>query len=309
MVMGWLAACDGSKSPPRQTPGHTAAESPAPHSAAEADHTAVLAHSATHSAPDPLPTFREPGPFTFTTQDLTSAATSCPDQEVWVYTPDGGPGTDVVVVAHGFGGRRGDMVGWGEHLASWGFTALVPSMCHARPLDVDHRQNGLDLVALAADQAPGQVPWYVGYSAGGLAALVAATEDPAAGGHLGLDMVDAFGIGAGAAPSLAVPAADLFAEPSACNSRNNGVPLYDGQGVPTIGVPGADHCDWMNPPLPACDLVCATGPDEPRIREAITTLATSWLLWQSGLEPGAAAWWTPGSEGYDTLLADGWITP
>lgn len=293
-------------------PGHTAAAThtgaPGAHTGAPGSHTGGATPTG-DTGPAPLPDYRTPGPYGVDTTDTASSATSCRSMGVTVSTPVGAPPGPVVVVVHGFAGQRADMEGWGTHFASWGFTALVPQLCHATPLDVDHRQNGLDLVALAADLAPGQVPFYVGYSAGGLAALVAATEDPGAGGNLGLDMVDAFGIGARAAPGLTVPAADLVAEPSACNSRNNGLPLYDGIGAPTLAIPGADHCDWNNPAQPSCARLCATGPDEPRIPQAIATLATSWLLWQSGLDPVGARWWTPGSDGYEQLVADGWITP
>ncbi len=314
MLVFALAACtpdDPTDDAPTPTPDPTGDS--AVHSAA-AGHTGAAGHTAAagptaDTGPAPLPDYRTPGPYAVDAQDTTSAATSCRSMAVSAYAPVGAPAGPVVVVAHGFTGRRTDMEGWGAHFASWGFTALVPSMCHSTPLDVDHRQNGLDLVALAADLAPGQVPFYVGYSAGGLAALVAATEDPGAGGNLGLDMVDAFGIGARAAPGLTAPAAALHAEPSSCNSRNNGVPLYDGVGAPTLAIPGADHCDWNNPAQPSCAVLCATGPDEPRIPQAIATLATSWLLWQSGLDPVAARWWTPGADGYDQLVADGWIAP
>ena len=318
MVLWWLAACGGDDT---KTDDGTTPTTPAAHTGGPTDtetdttptdtETTPPAHSGggEHTALPPLLDYRTPGPYSVDTLDTTSAATSCRPMDVSVYTPVGAPGGPVVVVAHGFSGRRRDMEGWGQHFASWGFTALVPQMCHATPLNVDHEQNGLDLVALAADLAPGQAPFYVGYSAGGLAALVAAAEDAGAGGNLGLDMVDAFGIGARFAPGLTAPAADLYSEPSACNTRNNGVPLYDGIGAPTLSIPGADHCDWMNPTQAACAFVCATGPDEPRIPQAIATLATSWLLWQGGLDAQAARWWTPGADGYDQLVADGWMVP
>jgi hypothetical protein len=314
MLWTWWVGCTGDESEPKESTPDQDHSAVAAHSSEPTTDTEPPAHSAhsalpTETALPPLDTFRAAGPYTVDTQDLASTGTSCRSMAVSVYTPVGGPGTHVVVVAHGFAGRRDDMEGWGAHLASWGLTALVPTMCHASPLDVDHRQNGLDLVALAAEQAPGQTPFYVGYSAGGLAAMVAATEDPGVGGHLGLDMVDAFNIGVRAAPGLTMPAADLFAEPSACNSRNNGLPLYDGVGATTLGIPGADHCDWNNPYQASCDRLCATGPDEPRIGQAIATLVTSWVLWQSGLDPRASEWWLPGEEGYEQLVSDGWITP
>jgi dienelactone hydrolase len=321
MVFWWWAACGGDDTKTDTDGGTT----PAPHTA----HTGAPTDTEptpTDTEPTPpvhtggggggehtglpaLPEYRTPGPYAVDTVDTSSTATSCRSMAVTVYTPVGAPVGPAVVVAHGFSGQRRDMEGWGEHFASWGFTALVPQMCHSTPLNVDHEQNGLDLVALAAALAPGQVPFYVGYSAGGLAALVAAAEDPGAGGNLGLDMVDAFGVGGRAIPGLTAPAADLYAEPSACNTRNNGVPLYDGVGAPTLQIPGADHCDWMNPYQASCAFLCATGPEETRIPQAIATLATSWLLWQSGLDAQAARWWTPGADGYEQLVTDGWMVP
>ncbi len=288
-------------------PGHSAAHhSSAPHSAA---HSAARVPTGDTAAPRP-PDYRSPGPHAATRTRVTSSATSCRGGTVADrFEPDGVPSSTVVVLGHGFSGSRGDMVGWGEHWATWGLTVLVPDLCYSLPWNVDHVQNGEDMVALAADLAPGAPVLYVGYSAGGLSALVAASVDPASAGHLGLDAVDAFSIAGRYASGLPAASADLHAEPSACNSSGNMLPIYDREGLPTVRVVDADHCDWMWPVPAGCRLACAQGPQVASIDRSIRSLSTSWLLWRSGLDPSAAAWWTPGEAEWDTLVSDGWIVP
>ena len=65
---------------------------------------------------------------------------------------------------------------------------------------------------------------YVGFSAGGLAAMVAANLGINTPAVLNLDMVDNQGLGKKIAPNLTVPFYGLIAAPSACNVNNNGLP-------------------------------------------------------------------------------------
>lgn len=228
------------------------------------------------------------------------------------FDPDApvGSGPEVIVIlSHGFQGSPGQVIGWGPHYASWGLPVIVPRLCHATIFDVDHAQNGLDLVALAAELEPGARALYVGHSAGGLASFVAAAADPEAAGHLGLDTVEAFGTGAAVVGDVVVPVADLAGEPAACNSQGNAISLYQQAAGQVLRVVDADHCDYLNPPDLLCSLGCSAGPDTPSITPAIITLSTSWLLWRGGLDPDAARWWTPGEPSHDALIEQRWIQP
>ncbi|MCB9688054.1 MAG: hypothetical protein H6735_23640 [Alphaproteobacteria bacterium] len=278
------------------------------HSGTASTHTGT---PTTHTGTPPTPVdYAATGPHAAVRSEVTARDTSCRGgMRVIRFDPDGSPPSAVVVVAHGFSGSPGQVVGWGEHWASWGLTVLVPDLCHSLPWNVDHEQNGLDMVALAAELAPGLPPAYAGHSAGGLAALVAAATDAGAAAHLGLDAVDAFGIAGRTIGDLAAPAAQLYAEPSACNASNNMLAIYDAAGVPTVRVVGSDHCDWLRPADPSCALVCATGPRDPQIAPTIDRMSTAFLLWRTGLDVSAATWWTPGEAGWDDLVASGAIVP
>jgi hypothetical protein len=63
---------------------------------------------------------------------------------------------------------------------------------------------------------------YAGFSAGGLAAYLAAGSDPRASAYLGLDAVDSGGLALARNADFRVPALFLMGEPSSCNAKNNG---------------------------------------------------------------------------------------
>jgi len=118
------------------------------------------------------------------------------------------------------------MSGWGQHLAQEGFVAAVPDL----PAWSKHAQNGRFISELRAYLCaveswkqridPGRVG-LMGFSAGGLATLLSAADDPDPAIWVGLDPVDWNGIGKKAAPSVECRVLVLTAEPSACNSHGN----------------------------------------------------------------------------------------
>ena len=167
-----------------------------------------------------------------------------------LYTPVGVSNPPFMVLGHGFL-RGGKMVGWGEHYASWGIEVIVPVLCHYNVLaGVDHEMNGLNMVELAQNHGATEVI-YAGQSAGGLAAIIAASQDTKAIGVVGLDATDTEGvpsvpdfIGQQYASSVTVPAFALIGEPSSCNANNNGVTLFDMMNdSQLIRVSSSDHCD------------------------------------------------------------------
>lgn len=256
---------------------------------------------------EPGPDLREQGPYAVRTSSGTAALPGC-SMAYDLRTPAGLDEAPVVVLAHGFQGNRGTMAGWAEHWASWGVRVVTPDLCHATIIDTDHPQNAVDLRALVDELALGPVIWS-GYSAGGLAAVLAAADDDQAVALVGLDMVDASGLGMAAAPGVNVPAFDLVGEPSQCNTTNNGLAVFGAMpSAQALRITEADHCDFQSPADFLCGLTC-TGSnmqfDEGKIMAAILGVSTAAVVWQAGIEPTGAQWWTPGAPWYDELAATG----
>ncbi|MCA9706469.1 MAG: alpha/beta hydrolase [Myxococcales bacterium] len=266
--------------------------------------------STTGTPGEPGPDLRLAGPLAVQVQtDTEPLPTGC-SMSYDLYTPEGQGDAPVVVLAHGFQGNRGTMAGWAEHWASWGVRVVAPDLCHASIIDTDHPQNGDDLRALVTALGLGPVI-YAGYSAGGLAAVLAASEDGQAVALLGLDMVDASGLGLAAAPGVAAPAFDIVGEPSMCNTTNNGLAVFgataDGR---ALRITDADHCDFQSPADFLCGLTCAAGSggfDDAQIELAVLGLSTAVVGWQSGVEPTGAQWWTPGEHYYEELTGSGLV--
>jgi hypothetical protein len=198
------------------------------------------------------------------------------------------PGT--LFLAHGFGRDLKAMRGWARHLASHGLRTVVPSLRNSTFYAGRHDRNGADLLDLARALEPG-TRYYAGFSAGGLASLIAASRDEGSALWLGLDPVDSGGLAAGALAALgargtgALPAARamyaILGEKSACNAQGNFEPLLRSAGVPFERVAAATHCAFENPYDPACEAIC--GRAEPpeaaeAIRAYILARATSFLV-------------------------------
>lgn len=226
------------------------------------------------------------------------------------FQPDGPSEPPFVVLAHGLQRSGEQMEVWAEHLASWGLDAVAPSLCNSHVWDLDQEENGADLVELAGALRPGPVS-YVGHSAGGLAALVAAARDPSARTWLGLDPTEWDGIGASVEDGLSVPLGLLVGDPGLCNLDNNMLDLLaDRPSLLALRVTEADHCDFENPTDAVCTLACGTsGNDrfsEEEIAATIIGLTTAWLLGQSGGD--GLHWWEEGGIGRSLLEADGAVS-
>ena len=239
---------------------------------------------------DPRPAARGPFGATVTSEALRSAFGCLVRYEV--HTPDAWERGATVVLAHGFLRSVASMRGWAEHLASHGLRAAVVSFCNSTLFAGRHDRNALDLRAvadalLATEGADARV-LYAGFSAGGLAALLAAAEDPAAIAYLGLDPVDSGGLAAGAA-AWQGPALVLFAEPSPCNAEGNLRPFADSlTSAHVVAVAHATHCHFEDPYAIACERLCGrVDPPEAAvaIRDAIRSHATTFVLEHGGPGP------------------------
>jgi pimeloyl-ACP methyl ester carboxylesterase len=201
------------------------------------------------------------------------------------------PATRVMVfLAHGFLRDLGSMRGWAALWASHGVPVTVMSLRNSTWTNGHHDRNAADIRLLARTIHHGPV-LYAGYSAGGLAAFLAAGADGGPQGravaYLGLDAVDSGGLALDARPVLSVPALFLLGEPSSCNARNNilaAVP--DRPGVQVVHVRYATHCSFEYPSDSACEALC--GRIEPpeaaaHVVARIRSLATAWVLEQIGV--------------------------
>jgi pimeloyl-ACP methyl ester carboxylesterase len=171
------------------------------------------------------------------------------------YRPRNSRPAPVVVVVHGFLGRKENMAHWGVALSEAGMVAVVPSM----PALVDPVRNARALVQLTELVRSAQLPVssrsngkvaLVGFSKGGLETLMAAAIlKPSVNAWVGLDPVDRHGQGQMAAVGVRVAGLALLAEASALNDNGNARQMLLGFGgrLREVSIEGADHLDAESP--------------------------------------------------------------
>ena len=204
------------------------------------------------------------------------------------------------ILAHGFMRDGRFMRGWADAIAREGIAAITVDMCASSASDGRHADNAADLVALRQSLGVRDVV-YVGVSAGGLAALIAGSQDAAATrGLLLLDPVNAGGQARSAAGKVSAPVAALVAKPQVCNAwRNIDPALATLAEATTLQVPAASHCDFEWPSDRFCRVACLDLHDagereraQRRIREAaigflvaLASGAQSLPAWRGALGP------------------------
>lgn len=181
----------------------------------------------------------------------------------------------VIFIGHGFLRSISAMQGWGEYLASAGYTVVIPTFIHSSLLNGNHAKNALDLNALAEKLAPDRQRIYGGFSAGGLAAALAAAGDDQTVALIGLDAVDSGGLAAPALNRLAqkkLPALFLVADPSACNAQNNLLPVLRERGQEAgwriVILPGTTHGVYEIPYDQRTELFCGRFADKAMVLRA-----------------------------------------
>lgn len=190
-----------------------------------------------------------------------TSSTGC-ELEYLLYRPTTSVRSAQVVLAHGFlrSKERMSQVAW--RLAEEGIPTVALDFCNTRVWDGAHEQNGADMIRVARQAGVRRVV-YAGFSAGGLAAVIAASLDADAIGVLAMDLVDRDRLGLEAARGLNLPLIGLVGEPSSCNAQNNGLEVYAAAPhAQVIRVEGASHCDFEAPTDGLCRLLC-----EPDTRE------------------------------------------
>lgn len=200
--------------------------------------------------------------------DRFDSTTGC-EVETLTYLP-AQPRTDVlVVVAHGFLRDQRRMAGLATGLAAEGIPAATLSFCNSKPWRGGHRENAADMRRLA-DRLGATRVIYAGFSAGGLSAVIAASEDPRTRGVLTLDLVDdPAGTAARLAPALRPALVGLMGEPAPCNANGNGLAVFAATpGASLETIPRASHCDFESPTDWLCESVCERPDRETAARRA-----------------------------------------
>lgn len=221
------------------------------------------------------------GPWSVTEETIEVAG-----QEVRLYTPDAPGVLPGVVWSHGFARGPQFHVTAARRAATWGFLVATPVL----PEFSDHAANGLfiaDSMLPVVDQGAGVM--LVGHSAGGLASLLAASQVPV-DAYVGLDPVDASGLGLDAAANVS-NALVLHGEPASCNSDGNAAD-WDIPSVWRVTVSGASHCDFESDTDSGCTLFC--GESDSARQALVQEYAVAWLVHTAGR--GADAWMEGGSE-------------
>jgi dienelactone hydrolase len=207
-------------------------------------------------------------------------------------TPGAGP---AVLIAHGFLRRGEYMAGWADAAARAGLTAVTVDLCASATAGGRHADNGADLVAIRRRLGIEAVV-YVGVSAGGLAAMIAASLDPdATRGVLLLDPTNAGGQARSAAARVRAPVAALVAKRQVCNAWRNIDPALETLPDATIvPVDNASHCDFEWPTDTFCRVACISTGSDARHRRAearIRDVGLSFLEAIAADAPAALSRW------------------
>jgi dienelactone hydrolase len=250
------------------------------------------------------------GPEAFTTTDFANGTAGTLGGKLVV--PNRAGKFPLLVNTHGFSGNAAQQLGWGEHFASYGFVAVVPSMPGGVP--TDHKANGDIIRALAllfsdptyVSPAQGKVDaeriGLSGHSAGGLQTTFAASLlKPRA--TLLFDPVDNMMTGRPVYATLCSPVMAIFAEPGACNNQAEWTTFKNTSIGPQVllDVIGSNHCDPINPAMVGCDLLCG-GVSSAQNQANYSRYATAYFLAYLKDDVAAAATITQSALAGDTAL-------
>lgn len=170
------------------------------------------------------------------------------------------PASDLaVMIVPGFMRDRNRMRGWADALSERGLTAVTMDFCQPTAFDGRHAENARDMIAAREALGLSSIV-YAGHSAGGLASLLAAADDPAARAIVLFDPVDFADLAEPAAARVSVPALVLLGRPGICNLRGNIRPALPHLAHATVvKVDAATHCDFEWPGNALCRAACDLG--------------------------------------------------
>lgn len=208
---------------------------------------------------------------------------------------ESGAEAPIAIIAHGFMRDGSSMAGWSEAIASAGLTAVAVDLCASSAVDGRHADNGADMVALRRALGASEAI-YMGVSAGGLAALIAASLDAqGTRGVLLLDPTNAGGQARSAAGKVRVPVAALTAKSQMCNAWGNIEPaLGTLADLTKVRVAGASHCDFEWPSDRFCRIACLVTngqAEREHAQERIRRVGLAYLRAVADGTPDALARW------------------
>jgi len=150
------------------------------------------------------PDYRNQGNIPFESIEDNFTSTNGCEVAYTYYRPRDVSNDVLVVLGHGFMRSKKKMAYLAQHLVSWGLSVVNVEFCNSKLWAGNHDLNGADMVAVSQKLHHGKVI-YVGFSAGGLAAMVAAILDKNTQALFGPDMVDNRELGKKIAPHPVVP--------------------------------------------------------------------------------------------------------
>ncbi|QWV00122.1 alpha/beta hydrolase [Francisella salimarina] len=177
----------------------------------------------------------------------------------------------VVIVVHGFSRSKDNMSGWGNFLASHGYFVVVPNLPfwanHSRNAEfiselINYIYNNTGYTSIINNNLA-----LVGFSAGGLATLIATSENTRVKLWIGLDPVDVGNLGSQAAKNINCPTYIIAASASACNANNNYKNFITNlKENNLIKIDGAVHVDAEWPTSRFAELFCGRSTQQKRER-------------------------------------------
>jgi len=193
-----------------------------------------------------------------------------------------------LILAHGFLRSPKTMRHLADSFAKAGIETACIDLRRARSWSGEHVENALDMIALR-ESLGWKIVTYAGFSAGGLSALIAASEDLACKRLLLLDPVDHAFLGKDAAPKIRVPTLAILGQPGPGNANRNATAMLNA--VPDcrmLEIPEATHCHFEARPSALCHLLTGSKPDASRtaiVHEAILSGSSRFLRNQTATKP------------------------
>jgi len=271
----------------------------------------ILSSAQAQVPPDP----GGPGPYTTAFITVTTTNPNTGSQLVTdihypsnngVVDPSGAP-YPTIVFAHGWMASKSTYVGFGRHLATWGYIVAIPSFpddhLEVRASDVQYL-----LSYLISENANSSSRFFhkidtnrlgiAGHSLGGATTMMVASRDARIKAAVALDPVNppsSLGVGTWdyqtEAPEITAPLGVLGAPSQTCNTNANYNTTY-----PVVGathkakyvVANASHCDFMDPDnsleLIGCALFCGIQASANR-QTLIEGYTTAWFNYYLDSDP------------------------
>lgn len=163
-----------------------------------------------------------------------------------------------IILGHGFLRSQDNMVGFGRAFANNGINIATLDFCNMRVWNGHHKRNADDMRTLANELGmPGNVI-YAGFSAGALAAILAADSQTRA--IVALDLVDQANLAVNAITQLQTPLIGLSGPASSCNASGNGSPVFKSRTDDTLSslvyIDRGSHCEFESPSNWLCEITC-----------------------------------------------------